>query len=632
VIVPHVTTGLRWLQRRRASELFVVTLAVSLTLVAVIGPVLAGHRAAADHLVDLLQGPSGHHWLGTDNLGRDILSRVIVATRLSLVLSLFATSVAASVGIALGAASMARRGGAVAAAIVNILAAFPSLLLALFFAVMLGASGLDAALAVGFAMAPVFARLMQTLGASVIESDYVSAARLLGLRDWRVLSRYVLPNVAEPLLVATAVAAGSALVVLSELSFLGVGVQPPAYDWGQLLQSGLSQIYTSPAYALGPAAAILVAGLTFNLVGETLAGAQAHTVPAAAPPPPVPEPDDSTSGPLADVRGLEVSFPSDNGDPLRAVADVEISIAAGERVGLVGESGSGKSLTALALAGLVPYPGAVTAARLRVAGVTLLGRPPRQALKGRVAMVFQDASRALNPALRVGRQIEEGSAHRRRRDRRQVALGALRSLKVALPQLRLRQYPHELSGGTRQRAMIAMALAADPELLIADEPTTALDVTVQRATLGALSDAISGSRSALLFISHDIAVVSGICDRLLVMYAGRIVEELDVSQLRVGAAHPYTRALLAALPDLSSDRDSDLPTIPGSPPSGATGVGCAFAPRCAFAQERCHRERPDLMTLDRGHRAACWYPRPEATTTPVAIGALTRVEGRRGGQ
>ena len=193
-----------------------VTLGGALAAAAVIGPLLAGHAAATEQLADLLQGPSGKHWLGTDNLGRDIFAQVITATRLSLELSLLATAVGAGAGIALGAATLARHGGALATAVVNILVAFPSLLLALFFAVMLGVGGLDASLAVGLAMAPVFARLTQALGASVVGADYVSAARLLGLRQWRVLGRYVLPNVAEPLLVATAFAAGNALVVLSE--------------------------------------------------------------------------------------------------------------------------------------------------------------------------------------------------------------------------------------------------------------------------------------------------------------------------------------------------------------------------------------------------------------------------------
>ena len=576
-------------------------------VLAVAGPILAGPAAERTDVAGLLQGPSAEHWLGTDHLGRDILAQIVVASRLSLGSAVAATAVAAVAGIALGGASLARRAGPLFTAVLNTLVAFPSLLLAIFFAVVFGVGTRGAVLAVGLAMAPSFGRLTQTLGASVMASDYVSAARLLGLRHSRVLTGYVLPNVAEPLLLGLAFAAGNALLVMSGLSFLGLGVQPPDYDWGQLLQSGLGQIYTAPAAALGPAVAIMLAGLTFSMAGEPAErGAEAparlrRALPATARDGRTPAVPGEAN--VAEARGLRVVFPDARGRPVTVVDDVELCIGKGERVGLVGESGSGKSLTALALAGLVPHPGRVTADALSVAKVGLLDvRRSDRDLKGRVAMVFQDPARAMNPVLRVGAQIAEASPGR-------DVVKALTALKVASPALRARQYPHQLSGGTLQRAMIAMALAAEPDLLIADEPTTALDMTVQQATLRVLRDAVAASGSALLFISHDIAVVSGMCERLVVMYAGGVVEDLPVRLLPGGAAHPYTAALLATLPSLDADPAAPLPAIPGSPPAaGAAGPGCAFAPRCPRAAERCLSERPPLADLAPGHRAACWHP------------------------
>jgi oligopeptide/dipeptide ABC transporter ATP-binding protein len=226
-------------------------------------------------------------------------------------------------------------------------------------------------------------------------------------------------------------------------------------------------------------------------------------------------------------------------------------------------------------------------------------------------VVFQDAGRALNPLLRVGTQIAEASRRPQRRDRFDHARRSLQALKVNDPARRARQYPHELSGGTRQRAMIAMALAGEPQLIIADEPTTALDVTVQRATLAMLREAVQDAGSALIFISHDIAVVAEVTERVLVMYGGRIVEELPVAALPDGVRHPYTRALLATLADLEHEPGTPLPTIPGSPPDPATTAGgCAFAPRCPRAGARCTTERPPLEPAGAGQLVACWHPCP----------------------
>jgi oligopeptide/dipeptide ABC transporter ATP-binding protein len=316
---------------------------------------------------------------------------------------------------------------------------------------------------------------------------------------------------------------------------------------------------------------------------------------------------------LLEVDGLTVSFPGP-GRAIEVVRQVSLTLRAGELVGLVGESGSGKSLTALAILGLLPPAASLRARRIELEGESLLGRADEEMrrIRGRrIAIVFQEPMTALNPVLTIGFQIAEAiRAHRRvgRREARERARELLDL--VAIPQAgeRLSDYPHQLSGGQRQRAMIAMALAAEPQLLIADEPTTALDVTIQAQILELLLELRQRLGLAVLLITHDLGVVAETCDRVLVMYAGRIVEEASVETLYGNPSHPYTRALLAAQPDLASSRAGALlPTIRGQiPDPAALPAGCAFHPRCPDVLPHCSASVPDLYPLGDGHRAACF--------------------------
>lgn len=546
--------------RRRQSPLGILALTLLglLAVTAILAPVFLGDAAGRTDVASALQGPSGAHWLGTDDLGRDNLARVLVATRLSLLLALGAASIGVSTGLVLGGLALLRGVGATITAAINVAVAFPGLLLALFFATIFGVGSLSAMGAVGLAMSPSFARLMYTLGSKVNELDYVKAAVQLGLSRRRVFRRYVLPNIAEPLIVNATIAAGSSLVVLTALSFLGLGVQSPDYDWGLLLDSSLDRIYISPAAALGPGVAICLAGIAFTLAGERMIqrGSHAPTLAAASPSVGIVQQEPRAGGSAVCVRNLRVAFAERDGSELEAVHGISFTIAPGERVALVGESGSGKTATALAVAGLHLDGANVTADELRVAGFPVVGSPTRvqrRLLKERIGVAFQDAARSFNPALRVGAQVGEADLTGSRRERLARAIVRLGDLKVSAPELRARQYPHQLSGGTLQRAMTAMALAAEPELLIADEPTTALDVTIQALSLQTLTAALDRSGAALLFISHDIAVVSQVCDRVLVMQEGHIVEDLPAAGLREGATHPYTRSLVDMARRLEGD-------------------------------------------------------------------------------
>jgi len=325
------------------------------------------------------------------------------------------------------------------------------------------------------------------------------------------------------------------------------------------------------------------------------------------------------SVPALEVDGLRVEFgrlPT----AVQAVQRVTFSVATGETVAIVGESGSGKSVTGLAVMGLVDPPGRITEGDVRLAGKVLTGSTESEYRRVRgkdLAMVFQDPLSSLNPVRRVGDQIAEAARVHgaSRASARARAIEMLERVGVVPAARRARAYPHELSGGMRQRVMLAMALVNRPQVLIADEPTTALDVTTQSQILELLGELQREMGLALVLVSHDLGVVAGIADRVLVMYAGRIVEEGPAAEVFAAAGHPYTRGLLASVPRVDDARPV-LAAIPGSPPDPtALPSGCPFHTRCVLAEEQCGERRPPLHLLTGGHRAACLF------ADEVSIGA-----------
>ena len=316
---------------------------------------------------------------------------------------------------------------------------------------------------------------------------------------------------------------------------------------------------------------------------------------------------------LLEISGLVVTFPRPDGTAVPVVRGLSLAVGRGEFVGLVGESGCGKSMAALAVLGLVPPPGRIAGGSIRLEGRELVGcsEPELRAIRGRrVGLVFQEPAAALNPVLTVGHQVVEAiRAHRRTStaDARRRAVELLARLALPEPERRLRDYPHQLSGGQRQRVLLAIALAAGPDLLIADEPTTALDVTVQAQVLELLAELRRELGLAVLLITHDLAVVAGSCDRVAVAYAGRVVEEGSVAELFGAPLHPYTRGLLASVPRLGRPAPRGaLPSIPGQVPSPADlPAGCAFHPRCAERLAQCSEVDPERRERAPGRAARC---------------------------
>ncbi len=337
---------------------------------------------------------------------------------------------------------------------------------------------------------------------------------------------------------------------------------------------------------------------------------------------------------ILEVKDLNVDFQNIGGS-VRVVNGISFHLDRGETIGLVGESGCGKSMTSLAVMGLVPSPGKVSG-QVLLDGEDLTKLRPRQLREvrgNRISMIFQEPMTSLNPVFTIGDQLMEVfRLHQKasREEARQKAIEALKMVKIAMPEQRIREYPHQLSGGMRQRVMIAMALSCNPEVLIADEPTTALDVTIQAQILDLMKELKERLGTAILLITHDLGVVREVCSRVVILYCGQIMEEAPVEELFGSPAHPYTQGLLRSLPTIGVN--PKLYVIPGSVPSAKDfPSGCVFNPRCGNATEQCRKEVPPLFQLGNGHRCRCWLCRDRAVSeVPEGGEALVSPEGKEG--
>ncbi len=613
---------------------------------ALVAPQALTEPATTLNIVSANLHPSLAHPFGTDTLGRDILARILVATRLSIGVSFAAALLGALIGMSIGSIAVLLPGLVRSAALraIDALLAFPGILVAIYIGTIIGPGVLGVILGVGVTISFSYARVTSALSLAIINRDFISAARISGISQFRLITRYVLPNIAETLAITTTVAVANSITTVSTLSFLGLGVQAPDFDWGSLLTEGTKAFYQTPTAALGPAAAIALTSLAFGFSGEAIARALNPVLWARREGPRAVPPDgqiqllptlrtEAERAPvdgqvLLEVTGLSVSLPLSHGT-FKVVHDVSFWLKKGERLGIVGESGSGKTTTALAIAQLVPFPGTVEGS-VKFEGRELLNNshdPGLNTLLGtKLAVVYQDPLSSLNPALKIGTQLTEAIEIHRHTDRSQAiktAVERLHEVNIPAAEAQVWRYPHELSGGMRQRVMIAMGLMMDPALFICDEPTTSLDVTVQAQIMDLFASLNARHGSAIILISHNLALVSQNTDRILVMYAGRIVEDLMTEQLLTGGLHPYTRQLLAAIPDTSRPREQRLEAIPGQSPDPANPTpGCPYHPRCPLAGPRCGLHRPPLRFHGDTRRVACWAAEPEGTSIKSRNGTV----------
>lgn len=609
-------------------------------LAAVFAPILPLMDPDATDLGNRLRRPlEGGSVLGTDQLGRDILSRLVWGTRISLAVGLFATAVAAVVGSLIGllAAFFGKLTDTLLMRSIDVLMAFPYLLLALAIVAALGPGLTNALIAIAIVNVPFFARAVRGVAINLRNMDFVDAARLGGAGWGRILFNEILPNVIPTIVVLMATTLGWMVLETAGLSFLGLGAQPPQADLGSMLGDGRQLLTTAPHVATIPGALILVIVAAVNVMSDGLrdvldprfAGTASAGVTADARVEPARddgEPDAArfeARRPILTVQDLKTYFMTD--DVYRAVDGVSFAIEPREAVGIVGESGCGKTVTAHSILGIVPQPpGRIVSGSIRFDNDDLVKADPEvlRRLRGhRITYIPQDPMSALNPVLTVGEQLtevmtEHGTATAQ--EARDRALRLMEQVQLQDPEHLFDGYAHELSGGMRQRVMIAAALMNDPDLLIADEPTTALDVTIQAEILELLDDLRRDRNMALIFITHDLGIVSALCDRVLVMYAGKIVESASTAAIFEDPRHPYTRRLIASVPVIG-EPERALQAIPGLPPPvNDFPRGCRFAPRCAFVLDDCRQPPIQLESVSAHHLARCIRAGEDMLKGPVS--------------
>jgi oligopeptide/dipeptide ABC transporter ATP-binding protein len=631
---------------------------VFFVLLAFIGPLLYQYGGTQYRIevgpdefqsIPQLAPPSGEHPFGTTRDGFDVLARVIAGAEVALAVMALAVSVAMVLGVTLGLASGYRGGwlDRVLVTVMDAVYAFPPLVLAIIISFVLAAylsPGVpSAAAAVGLIYIPQYFRVVRNHTLSVKQEPFVEAARSLGAKGRTVLGRYVFFNVVHSVPVILTLNAADAILVLAALGFLGYGVEPPTPEWGYDISQAITDVAASVWWtALFPGLAIVLLVTALTLVGEglndvvnpllrrrgasgpkiepetdrdegihgTTSGSESMEVGAServTSPNGATLPDEETA---VSVRGLRVGYRTPDG-PLWAVDGVDFDIRPGESLGLVGESGCGKSSLGRALLQLMP-PGGVVRGQIEVGGRNLVGASEAtlRRLRGEdVGLVFQEPMTRLNPLLKVSdhfvEMIRTHQPDTSRDEARAMARSALSQM--GIPPTRIDSYPHEFSGGMRQRVMLALAITLKPRLVVADEPTTSLDVIVESQILEIMRRLRAEEEVGLLLITHNLGVVAETCDRVAVMYAGKIVELGSVEQIFTDPKHPYTRGLLASTISLDTTR---LYSIGGYPPNLVDPPpGCRYAPRCPYEMEHCTDAQPALAEIRPGQRAACYlYP------------------------
>lgn len=627
--IASLKTALGLLFRNRLARFGAIVMLL-VVMIVLSAPLLPLKNPDLTDLANRLQRPLSHgNWLGTDHLGRDLLSRLVWGTRLSLIVGISASVIAAIAGSFIGiiAGFFGGRTDNLIMRGIDMLMAFPYILLALAIVAVLGPGLTNALYAVAIVNIPFFARNIRGVTVGIAHREFVDAARLSGMGSWRIIASEILPNVLPVIVITMSTTVGWMILETAGLSFLGLGSQPPQADLGSMLGEGRKLLFNAPHVSIVPGVMIFIIVMSINLLGDGIRDALDPRLRsgALARPAPVTRIDRETTpvagstDALLEINDLHTNFEV-GPRTYKAVGGVDLQVNKGECLGIIGESGSGKSVTALSLLGLVASPpGVIKQGVVRLDGEDLLSadyETLRSIRGGRVSYIFQDPLATLHPLYSIGDQmIEAIQCHRTISKPKALAevIKLLQQVQIPNPEVRIGNYPHELSGGMRQRIGIAMALANDPDVVIADEPTTALDVTVQAQILSLLSDLQRERNLALMFITHDFGVVAQLCDRVAVMYAGQILETGNTPDVLNNPLHPYTARLIECVPTLGGGQ-RQLAAIPGLPPAvDQLPAGCAFAPRCQRARNDCKKGRIETVSADNRRTVKCLYPMEAST-------------------
>ena len=574
--------------------------------------------------VEKFEAPGTNAFFGADSQGRDVFARVVEGCRPALVLGITVTLIAALIGGAIGVTSGYLRGktDAVTAIVIDIALAFPGLVLLIAVRTTYGNSMFVFIILFALTGIPSYARIVRGAAFSLSEREFVDAASAMGATKRRILWRELAPNIAVPVLSFAFI--GFAIVIVAEGGLAFIGLSLDEITWGKLIAEGAGEINRHPHIALIPATVMFLTILAFNLVGDGIRSLYAPREVATQRRLRVEgEPDANPDDSILHISNLFTTLSTPNGD-VHAVDGVSLSVKAGQALGVVGESGSGKTLVLRSIVGAFALADVTRSGTIEVAGVDMLRADPDVLLRTlgtEIGMVSQNPLTALNPVRRIETQIiEPMRVHRglSKSEARERALELLRLVGIPAPETRLREYPHQLSGGMRQRVTIAIALANEPKLLLADEPTTALDVTVQDQILRLLSDLQRDRDMAMVLVTHDLSVVKGFTDQVAIVYGGQVVEFGSTAEIFANPRHRYTVALMQSMPNLDLPSHSELTTIEGTPPSLLRPPpGCRFADRCPAAQDICRSLSPSAVEAD-DHWFRCHFP-AEPSTTSVAI-------------